>query len=496
MAVVDIQPQAKWQMQHTPRHHRIAVDVFVANLAGCGFREPARQGAIFNRHGATSTLRAENAQLKAKVEGSTKRVEELSLTPAMLVIRLTDATKAKYLQEARENLVALDARFADNGAMAHQPSRRCRKRKGSSGYGTIVNSTKNQMNIAIFGSSKTKDTSFVMRNIEWFDPFCDELGRWIGERGYQLLVQSDSAGTADARVADAVARYGRAAGARVKVFWRAGKAGHSPFSMHPHADVFVEEPVAETLLGATHHRMLREADFCIAIGGGKNTYNAALSAAFTRTRLVPVGTFGGAGRQLIAAKHDLRQGTLVRLPDDESMARLGAPAWRRSVEAVIAELEDYPRLMIVHGRDQDRVIVQDLLRRQGVRTVYILAEQPRLGAAVLEKFQECAMQSDAAVVLFTPDDYAGSRLDVDGVPLASSPELLRARQNVVLEYGWFSGAIGRDRLLLLVKGDVELPSDLAGVLYYQYQNSPEEAMPASALRSLLDRTHHWHGRSQ
>jgi hypothetical protein len=98
--------------------------------------------------------------------------------------------------------------------------------------------------------------------------------------------------------------------------------------------VFVEEPVAESLLGATHHKMLREADFCIAIGGGRNTYNAALAAAFTRTRFIPVGTFGGAGQQLIAAKNDLRQGTAVRLPDDKVLARLGAASWRNAVDAV------------------------------------------------------------------------------------------------------------------------------------------------------------------
>ena len=39
------------------------------------------------------------------------------------------------------------------------------------------------MNIAIVGSAKTKDKSFVFRNTQWFEAFCEELGRWIGERG-------------------------------------------------------------------------------------------------------------------------------------------------------------------------------------------------------------------------------------------------------------------------------------------------------------------------
>ena len=346
------------------------------------------------------------------------------------------------------------------------------------------------MNIAVVGSSTTKGPSFVFRNTQWFEAFCEELGRWIGERGCQLLIESHSTGTADALVADAVARHGHSTGARVKVFWRSSKAGQSPFPNHSHAEVFVEEPIAESLLGATHHKMLREADFCIAIGGGRNTYNAALAAAFTRTRLIPVGTFGAAGQQLIAARHDLRRGTAVRLPADDMLARLSGWSWRNAVDAVIAELDDYPRVMIVHGRDQDRAIVQRLLRQHGVKTAYVLAEQPRLGDTVLHKFQECAKQSDAAVVLFTPDDYASPTLDADGIPLsAGRPERARARQNVVLEYGWFWGAIGQDRILVLVKGEVELPSDLNGILYYEYKSTPEEAVPATALRLLIERSH-------
>ena len=106
------------------------------------------------------------------------------------------------------------------------------------------------------------------------------------------------------------------------------------------------------------------------------------------------------------------------------LARLGASSWRNAVDTVLAELDDYPRLMIVHGRDQDRAIVQRLLREHGVKTAYVLAEQPRLGDTVLHKFQECARQSDAAVVLFTPDDYAAVVSRASGEPDAKSFTLL------------------------------------------------------------------------
>ena len=41
----------------------------------------------------------------------------------------------------------------------------------------------------------------------------------------------------------------------------------------------------------------------------------------------------------------------------------------------------------------------------------------------------------------------------------------RARQNVVLETGYFWGKLGRDRMVILADKGVELPSDMQGVVY-------------------------------
>lgn len=41
----------------------------------------------------------------------------------------------------------------------------------------------------------------------------------------------------------------------------------------------------------------------------------------------------------------------------------------------------------------------------------------------------------------------------------------RARQNVIFELGFFIGRLGRQRVCALHKGDVEIPSDFAGVLW-------------------------------
>ena len=41
----------------------------------------------------------------------------------------------------------------------------------------------------------------------------------------------------------------------------------------------------------------------------------------------------------------------------------------------------------------------------------------------------------------------------------------RARPNVIFEFGYFVGRLGRNRVCCLYKGGVELPSDLSGLLY-------------------------------
>jgi predicted nucleotide-binding protein len=61
-------------------------------------------------------------------------------------------------------------------------------------------------------------------------------------------------------------------------------------------------------------------------------------------------------------------------------------------------------------------------------------------------------------VLLTPDD--------EGRQAGSNTELRpRARQNVILELGYFVGLLKRERVCALYKGDLELPSDWDGVVW-------------------------------
>lgn len=120
------------------------------------------------------------------------------------------------------------------------------------------------------------------------------------------------------------------------------------------------------------------------------------------------------------------------------------------------------KVFLVHGQDDEaKSIVARFVERCGLKAV-ILHEQADLGRTIIEKFEQEA-DVGFAIILLTPDDVGGLR-DAGDV-LSSKALKARARQNVVLELGYFLGRLGRSRVCALRKGDTELPSDISGVVY-------------------------------
>lgn len=115
------------------------------------------------------------------------------------------------------------------------------------------------------------------------------------------------------------------------------------------------------------------------------------------------------------------------------------------------------KVFIVHGHDVGaREMVARFLETLKLEPI-ILLEQPDSGQTIIEKFEVHASTVSFAVILLTPDDLGGAAAD------AGQAE--RARQNVIYELGYFAGKLGRGRACLLRKGKVDMPSDLAGVIY-------------------------------
>jgi predicted nucleotide-binding protein len=124
-------------------------------------------------------------------------------------------------------------------------------------------------------------------------------------------------------------------------------------------------------------------------------------------------------------------------------------------------------VFIVHGHDEaaKQGVARFLERIRGPQVV-ILEEQADRGRTIIEKFEQHAGDAGYAVVLLTGDDEGRKRGMAEGkARKPDDPDLKpRARQNVVLELGFFIGKLGRSRVAMLYEEGVERPSDIDGVL--------------------------------
>lgn len=117
---------------------------------------------------------------------------------------------------------------------------------------------------------------------------------------------------------------------------------------------------------------------------------------------------------------------------------------------------DYKKVFIVHGHDGElKESVARVIERQGIKPI-ILCEQANRGATIIEKI-EANSDVNGVICLFTADDLGKEKSENIDKP--------RARQNVIFEAGYFVGKLGREKVIFVSDSNVELPSDLQGVVY-------------------------------
>jgi hypothetical protein len=161
--------------------------------------------------------------------------------------------------------------------------------------------------------------------------------------------------------------------------------------------------------------------------------------------------FFGAGTQIAAAIHSMNRQLLIPFVRDyKTYVRNHGNVEPRLVRP------SSNKVFIVHGHDGEALnSVARFIEKLGLEAI-ILKELPNQGRTIIEKFEESAKDVGFALVLMTPDDVGGAKV---------GDQVSRARQNVIFELGFFTGKLGRGHVCLLRKGDVEIPSDLFGVVY-------------------------------
>jgi predicted nucleotide-binding protein len=117
-------------------------------------------------------------------------------------------------------------------------------------------------------------------------------------------------------------------------------------------------------------------------------------------------------------------------------------------------------IFVVHGHKRKDEVAR-FLEQIVSEKVVVLEEQPGRSRTIIEKFEDLGGDASFAVVLLTADDVGAAKEKQNHL----QP---RARQNAVLELGFFIGRIGRENVTVLHEPEVELPSDYGGVEYVSF----------------------------
>ena len=149
----------------------------------------------------------------------------------------------------------------------------------------------------------------------------------------------------------------------------------------------------------------------------------------------------------------------------ESAANTNTPSAKRAAP----QLDARTKIFVVHGHDQTSLEQLELVLRRLGLDPYILQNNDGQSKTLIEALEKQIYEEAAfGIVLMTPDDYGYSKNQTN------EERTPRARQNVILEMGMIMASLGRDKTVILKKGNLELPSDVNGVIYLEFNEHVKE----------------------
>ena len=153
----------------------------------------------------------------------------------------------------------------------------------------------------------------------------------------------------------------------------------------------------------------------------------------------------------------INKGFITQQQLDVSLA-LKSPQLAPVVPPVKNKIDEFntSQVFIVHGHDEiAKLEMSDFVSSLGLEPI-ILHMQASSGRTIIEKIEHYS-NVGFGIVLYTPCDIGSKVGDLSGK--------YRARQNVVFEHGFLIGKLTRARVAAVVKGNIETPNDISGVVY-------------------------------
>lgn len=163
------------------------------------------------------------------------------------------------------------------------------------------------MIVAIYGSYPELDWN-PLSDLEEFQSTCYEMGRYFAECGFGIVVTSEKKSTADFYVIQGFINEWLKSEKRPEKNQRCllvmADRPRETFMKHISTNPFLfrAEEAGKRTRFDRHLIGLSQCDLVVVVGGNDHTSNAARVAEIGCKPVIPVGTFGGAGRQILIDK--------------------------------------------------------------------------------------------------------------------------------------------------------------------------------------------------
>ena len=150
---------------------------------------------------------------------------------------------------------------------------------------------------------------------------------------------------------------------------------------------------------------------------------------------------------------------------------------------------DFDPIILHEQASGSRTVIEKLEKYSDVGYAFVILTPDDIGASFKELFEKTARGSyengalDAARRILAQSKGTierfvefNEKFMQDPVDASKFLQLLvpSARQNIILEFGYFMGRLGRQRVCCLYKGDIELPSDVRGIVTIPFDKTISE----------------------
>lgn len=152
-------------------------------------------------------------------------------------------------------------------------------------------------------------------------------------------------------------------------------------------------------------------------------------------------------------------------------------------ELRVSKTEPNKDIFIVHGKDHDALEeLKAVIEELGLNPIFL--HEQYIGSIIIEKLEASSQNVGFAFVLLTPDDalfktaaqvFGSDKEKPQYVP--HHHPIFRVRQNVLLQFGYFIGRLGRKNVVCLYKKDdlpFDRPSNMEGIVYTPFRSSVNE----------------------